>query len=205
MAGFDNDVMYADNVDFRGVEPVVGTVTQEADLMIGTGSDPAIKIGQLTSTDNSVTISYNEPNINLAVSAASSKEFFVFCYNPGSWEETYQPFLTQTIDTNLYAFHPFRVPFDFNSIVAAYLIIMGSDEEGTLTYDIAAGIASVGEAYNADNRSSNGNTVAVTEGIIAELDITSFLSGLVAGDNVCVTITTQDLKFQAYGLRFRYQ
>ncbi len=205
MAGFDNDVMHADNVDFRGVEPVVATVTQEADLMIGTGADPAIKIGQLTSLDSSLTITYDEPNINLSVSNSPSttKEFFVYNVNSGSQTAIYDPFLTDTMTGGIQTYFPFRVPFDFVTFVSAEIIIFG-DDTGTLTYDLTAGIASTGEAYDADNRSSLGNTIAVTNKICADIDVSALISGIVANNNVCITIETQDLTFQAYGLRFRY-
>lgn len=72
MAGFDNNVMYADNVDFTGSVNPSATVTSAGKLMIGTGSTPAIAIGSLTSPDSSVTVGYSSPNVTLQVSGGST-------------------------------------------------------------------------------------------------------------------------------------
>jgi hypothetical protein len=48
MAGFDNEVLYADNVDFRGVQPVVAQVTADGELLIGAGTSPNIRVNTLT-------------------------------------------------------------------------------------------------------------------------------------------------------------
>jgi len=65
MSGFDNEVLYADNYDFRGQVPVVAQVTAEGQLPIGTGASPAIEVGVLTSPDSSITIGYSNPDITL--------------------------------------------------------------------------------------------------------------------------------------------
>lgn len=72
MAGFDNEVLYCDNVDFRGTSPISAQVTVAAELIIGTGGSPALGIGTLTSSDSSVTISYSSPNINLVVDTSGT-------------------------------------------------------------------------------------------------------------------------------------
>jgi len=55
MPGFDNNTVYADNVDFRGVQPVVGQVTTDGQLLIGSTATPNIKVGTLGSSDGSIT------------------------------------------------------------------------------------------------------------------------------------------------------
>lgn len=47
MPGFDNGVMYADNVDFRGLSPVVGQITTDGQLLIGSTASPHIKAGNI--------------------------------------------------------------------------------------------------------------------------------------------------------------
>lgn len=43
MSGFDNDVLYADNLDFRGVQPVVAQMVTNGQLLIGqTGGNPTV-------------------------------------------------------------------------------------------------------------------------------------------------------------------
>ncbi len=48
MPGFDNGVMYADNVDFSGGFPVVAKVTLDGQLLIGSTAAPHIKVATLT-------------------------------------------------------------------------------------------------------------------------------------------------------------
>lgn len=45
--GFSNGVLRTSNVDFRGVQPVVGQVTTDGQLMIGSTVAPNIRIGYL--------------------------------------------------------------------------------------------------------------------------------------------------------------
>jgi hypothetical protein len=47
MPGFDDNVMYASNVDFRGVSPIVGQMTTDGQLLIGSTASPHIKVGSL--------------------------------------------------------------------------------------------------------------------------------------------------------------
>lgn len=75
MAGFDNDVMYADNVDFTGGSPVTGKVTTNGQLLIGSTASPNIRVGSLTSLDGSVTITTGAGTIDLAASVASSTTY----------------------------------------------------------------------------------------------------------------------------------
>ena len=67
MAGFDNDVVYAGNVDFRGVKPVVGQVTTDGQLLIGSTASPNIKVATLTAGAG-VTITNGSGSISIAAS-----------------------------------------------------------------------------------------------------------------------------------------
>ncbi len=48
MPGFDNSVMYADNVDFSGVLPASAKVTLNGQLLIGSTVAPNIRVATLT-------------------------------------------------------------------------------------------------------------------------------------------------------------
>lgn len=48
MPGFDNSVMYADNVDFSGASPVSAKVTLNGQLLIGSTAAPNIRVATLT-------------------------------------------------------------------------------------------------------------------------------------------------------------
>lgn len=75
MSGFDNETMYANNYDFRGVQPVVAQVTTAGQLPIGTGASPAIEVGSLTSPDGSIDIGYSSPNITLQADGSIADSF----------------------------------------------------------------------------------------------------------------------------------
>jgi len=72
MSGFDNETVYANNWDFRGVQPVLPQVTATGQLPIGTGASPAILVGKLTSPLGTVTIGYSSPNITLDIAGGAS-------------------------------------------------------------------------------------------------------------------------------------
>lgn len=65
MAGFDNDTMYASNVDFSGGSPVTGKVTANGQLLVGSTASPNIKVGRITSPDGSIIVGYDSPNLTL--------------------------------------------------------------------------------------------------------------------------------------------
>lgn len=65
MAGFDNDVVYADNVDFSGGNPVTGQVTTDGQILIGSTASPNIRVGSITSSDNAVTINAGSGTIDI--------------------------------------------------------------------------------------------------------------------------------------------
>lgn len=70
MAGFDNDVMFASNVDFRGVEPVVGQVTANGQLLIGSTVSPNIRVSTLTA-GTGITITNGAGSITVATDGAT--------------------------------------------------------------------------------------------------------------------------------------
>lgn len=49
MAGFDNDTMYASNVDFSGGSPVAGQFTADGQMLIGATAAPKVRVGTLGS------------------------------------------------------------------------------------------------------------------------------------------------------------
>lgn len=72
MAGFDNEVLFANNYDFRGVSPVVAQVTASGQLPIGSGGSPAIKVGSLTSPLGTLNIGYSDPNITIDLTGSGT-------------------------------------------------------------------------------------------------------------------------------------
>lgn len=77
MPGFDNDIVYARNVDFTGNSLVKGTpqIISNGQLLIGsaTGTNgPCLLAGSLTSSDNSITVTNGSGTISLTVTGGSS-------------------------------------------------------------------------------------------------------------------------------------
>lgn len=75
MAGFDNDVVYAANVDFSGASPVTGQVTTNGQMLIGATASPNIRVGTITSTGGSITVTTGAGTLNLEAGAATPLSF----------------------------------------------------------------------------------------------------------------------------------
>ncbi len=67
----EETIMSADNVSFDGTSRG-GAITTDGQLLIGSTASPHIKVGTLTSTGSTVTITYSSPNINLEVAGGGS-------------------------------------------------------------------------------------------------------------------------------------
>ncbi len=89
--GFDNDTMYALNVDFRGVSPVVGQVTANGQLLIGSTVSPNIRVGNLTSTGGTVAITNGAGSINLEANTSP--------FNPNNTVRDFDDFIAGTSNT----------------------------------------------------------------------------------------------------------
>lgn len=68
MAGFRNDTMFANNVDFTGSVSVTPQVTSDGQLLIGSTVAPNIRVGSLTSSNGSLTITVGAGTIDLTAS-----------------------------------------------------------------------------------------------------------------------------------------
>lgn len=77
MAGFQNSVMVAKNMNFDelGVKPLLGIINAAGKIPIGTGNlspVPEILAGTLVSPSGTVTIGYSSPNITLDVAGGAA-------------------------------------------------------------------------------------------------------------------------------------
>src|SRR6188768_1774923 len=70
MAGFDNEVVYGTNVDFSGAFPVTPQVIANGQLLIGSTAAPNIRVGTLSSSDGTITITNGSGTINLTASGS---------------------------------------------------------------------------------------------------------------------------------------
>ena len=71
MSGFDNEVLYADNVDFSGGAQVTGQFTTDGQILIGSTVAPNIRVGSLTSSGGSITLTAGSGTLNLAVTSSA--------------------------------------------------------------------------------------------------------------------------------------
>jgi hypothetical protein len=69
--GFSNSTLYATNVDFRGVTPVVDQMTADGQLLIGSATAPFIRSGFLTSVNNTILFNLGNGTIDLAASGGT--------------------------------------------------------------------------------------------------------------------------------------
>lgn len=65
MPGFDNNVVFAGNVDFRGVSPIVGQMVADGQLLIGATASPHIRASTITS-GTGITITNAAGSITIA-------------------------------------------------------------------------------------------------------------------------------------------
>lgn len=68
MAGFSNDTMFADNVNFAGGK--TPTVTVDGQILIGSTVAPNIRVGTLASSDGSIVITTGAGTIDLTTAAS---------------------------------------------------------------------------------------------------------------------------------------
>jgi hypothetical protein len=71
MAGFDNDTVYANNVDFSGGFPVVGKITTDGQLLIGSTATPHIRVNTLTAGPG-VTITNGSGSITIGLAGGAA-------------------------------------------------------------------------------------------------------------------------------------
>jgi hypothetical protein len=71
-AGFANDVVYGDNVDFTGTTPTIGRVTANGQLLIGSTAPPNIRVGTLSSSGGTITITNGAGTINLDTTSSGA-------------------------------------------------------------------------------------------------------------------------------------
>ncbi len=97
----------------------------------------------------------------------------------------------------------FLVPSDFTTLTAAVALVI-PDATETIQWDMRASVAASGQAYDADDRTINDNTLAVTVDLMTELDVSGVLTGLVAGDYVGLRFLSDTSNIRLLGYRIKY-
>lgn len=74
MPGFDNNTVYATNLDFSGNTVVTPQVTTNGQILIGSTVAPNIRVGTLTGTDGSISVSTGAGTLNVNGTQATSAQ-----------------------------------------------------------------------------------------------------------------------------------
>jgi hypothetical protein len=95
------------------------------------------------------------------------------------------------------------VPDDFDAIVEAAIIGI-ADATETIQGDIYTEYGASGEVYNTHSESDLNQTLDVTQNCLYELDVSSALSGIAAGDYVTLKFYADTSVLYIVGMRFTY-
>lgn len=136
---------------------------------------------------------------------AATQEFWVFPQssvtqtNLGNWRSISINALSEVFFTIL-------IPADFTSLVAVVVVFI-PDAVETVTFDLFASVAGIGEVQNADDRSSLNETLVIGAGDdnkLTELDVSSVFTALVAGNIVGFKLESDTSNMRILGARFKY-
>jgi len=177
------------------------------DILYASASNTLSKLAK-GSDDDVLTLASGIPSWAAAGGGGGTKEFIVhFLSNSGHATEVYNTAegdfqltgtgATEEISTN------FFIPNDFTSLTEA-IIMAVPDATETIQWDTVVDFASAGEASNANSDSETNVQLAVTNTIIAEMDISGSLTGIAADDYVGIQITSDTTQIKAACLRIKY-
>ncbi len=81
-----------------------------------------------------------------------------------------------------------QIPPEFSSIVEAVIIVFPASTQAAAAYSISSEYCLPGEAYNAASESDLTSTYNVVNTVKYEVDISSILTGIAAGDSLGVKL-----------------
>lgn len=118
-------------------------------------------------------------------------------------ETNFGNFRSTMINSGGEVFFNFTVPADFTSLSEAVVVVV-PDATETIQWDLNASVAADGQDQNADDRTSLNETLAVTNDLVTDLDVSSVLTGLVASDYVGLNFESDTTNIRIVGLRIKY-
>jgi len=101
----------------------------------------------------------------------------------------------------------FYVPHDFTSLEEAVILLKANASKTNYNIDTYAAYASIGEVADQNENYDETSTYNLSADVISEIDVSALLSGLAAGDKVCVRIVNNEAapySVDVYGMRFKY-
>lgn len=101
----------------------------------------------------------------------------------------------------------FHVPFDFNSIVSAGLVVIPAGDVVGGNIDLSTEYGAIGEVYNLNTETDTTSTYSFTTNQLGLLSITTVLTGVAAGDYVGLLVNHLAIgtTLNYLGLLLRYQ
>jgi len=97
----------------------------------------------------------------------------------------------------------FVVPADFTSLTSANILVI-PDATETIQWDEYISVATTGEDYNIDDRSTLDVQQAVTINDLTQINMTGNLNGIVAGDYIGITLKSDIDYIRTIGLHIKY-
>jgi hypothetical protein len=104
---------------------------------------------------------------------------------------------------NSMRFPAFRVPANFSSLSEFYLVMIPDTTEA-ISVTVTSDYASSGEVYNTHSETTGALTPSVTLSQITEIDISTCITSIVAGDWVGIQVTSGTTLLRVIGIRFKY-
>jgi len=191
------DVTDATNVASAGAV-MQSLATTKGDILAATGANALARLGVGANNQLLVADSAQAAGVKWA---APKKETWISC-NTGNNNGDYA---SQDIAAAGVGYLSFNVPYDFAILTSAKLVLIGGATGGTENIDYDLQYAAVGEAKNTNTGSDTTTTYNVTLDQLFEIDLSSQLGSLAAGDIVGVKITNNSVNTHSLlGLRLVY-
>jgi hypothetical protein len=198
MAGFNNETMYANNVDFTGSTSPTPQVTADGQLLIGSATSPRIRVGTLsgsngiTVTNGSGTIALS--NVNIPNSALQNSS--VTLSNGNNITITGSPLSlggSATIAVSGTTNHAIQLGNASGSLTSASVLTNGQLLIGSTGVDpVAANITSSGGTITVTNGAGTINLEAISAGTTATVQTTddtqTTLATISVSASSCVTV-----------------
>ena len=124
----------------------------------------------------------------LAISSPAPKHLFILSA-PSPAPQTVGDHVGANVVANGDGNIEFYVPPDFHKIVSAHVLIIASQSHAAADIDLDTDYAFPGEVYNTNSESDNTITYPITLNQITELDVSSVLTGILAGHTVGLLLT----------------
>lgn len=159
-----------------------------------------------TMTSDSATDVPTQQSVKAYVDSQFSSEIFIY---PGRQSDTNYPFdstdttfAIATVDSNDTVNFNFRIPTGFSSVDSAKVVII-PDATETINFSYSSNFGAAGELQST-HTDSGSSSLAVTNNIIAEIDVSDGLTDIAAGDYVGFAFSSSTTNIQVIGMYLKF-